>query len=41
MGCHQVAVIIMHEHKYEIKITQIRSKDVRNLSREGYMRSMQ
>jgi len=40
MGCHPVAVFIVHVHKYEIKITQILSKDLINLSLEGYMRSM-
>jgi len=39
MGCHPVAVVIMRVHKYEIKI-EIWNKDLRNLSREGYMRSM-
>jgi len=34
MGYHPVAVVIMHVHKYEVKIP-------RNLSQEGYMRSMQ
>ena len=41
MGCHAVEVVIMHVHKYEIKITYIRNKDLRNLSRERYMKSMQ
>jgi len=41
MACHLVAVVIMHVHKYEMKITQIWSKDLRNLSQEGYKRSMQ
>jgi len=41
MGCHPMAVVIMHVRKYGIEITQIRNKNLRNLSREGYMRSMQ
>jgi len=41
MGCHPVAVVIMHLQKYEIKITFIRNKDLRNLSWEGYMRRVQ
>ena len=31
MGCHPVAAVIMHVHKYEIKITQIWSKDIGRL----------
>ena len=40
MCCHLVAVVIMKVHKKEMKITLILSKDLRNLSLEGYMRSM-
>jgi len=41
MGCQPEAVVIIQVHKYEIKITLIWSKDLRNIVREGYMRSMQ
>jgi len=34
MGCRPVSVVIMHVHKYEIRIQKI-------LSRESYMRSIQ
>jgi len=33
LGCHPVAVVILHVHKYE-------KKELGNLSRGGYMRGM-
>ena len=35
LGSYPVAVVILRVHKYEKK-----KKELRNLSREGYMRSM-
>ena len=35
MDCHPLAVVIMHVHKYEIKITYILNKDLRKFKSGG------